>query len=277
MNLYDQLLQLQVIPEAYKQWESYREALTDYIVNQLGDQDRVAILGVGRSNDIDLKRLIEHTKTLTLWDKDEKALKEAIKQYGLEEQNKLELVHKDLIGLTSEDYRLYAEHLIKTVRQRGMATSINDLTKVALEEIQSLALKIQPVSLGNKRYDVIIMVGLHSQFLSMLEWIWQVILQTLGKDEDSVREMIIHLNHQVIDYFHQQVIQAATTRVITGCELKRKGREGSIQGAIQGMQSLEILRQQNKLEKESECLLEWPFNKENGTVYEMLIQCDRMI
>ena len=277
MNLYDQLVQLQVIPKAYISWATYREQLTEYIISQISLKDRVAILGVGRSNDIDLEKLITHTGSLTLWDKDAKALDEVTKQYGLKGQEKLHLVHKDLIGLSVEDYRQYADQLVTTIRQRGMATSIQDLVEVALKQLGRLASKMQVTDLGEKAYDTVIVIGLHSQLLSMLEWIWQVILQTLGKDEQRVRETIIHLNTQIISAFHKQLLRSTTTKLITGCELGRKGRVGSIQGAVQGLQDLEGLRQQGRLQKQSECVLEWPFNLKEGVIYNMLIQCDQIL
>ena len=276
MNLYDQLVQLQV-PEAYISWKAYREQLTQYIVSEMSSKDRVAILGVGRGNDIDLGKLMLHTGTLTLWDKDAKALDEAINQYGLKGQENLHLVDRDLIGLSVEDYRHYADQLVRTIRQRGMETAISDLVEVALKQLEELTSKMQVTNLGEKAYDIVIVIGLHSQLLSMLEWIWQVILQTLGKEEQYVRETIMALNTQIIKAFHEQLLKATTTKLIIGCELGRIGRAGSIQGAVQGLQDLERLRQQGRLQKQSECVLEWPFHLKEGVIYNMLIQCDQIL
>lgn len=281
MNLYDQLIQLQVVPNAYENWHDYRGELTDYITNQLnldkmpyGD---MAILGVGRGNDLNLRQIVGYTKTLTLWDKDSIAIDEAIKKYGLEHEDKVKCVCKDLIGLSVEDYRLYAERLVGKIREQGRATLVEDLADFTLLEIKELAKKLVPIDLGEAVYDTIIVIGLHSQFLSMIEWIWQVILQTLGKDESSVRLAIIKLNESLIRAFHQQLIKACKGQLIIGCEIARRGRIGTIQGAIQGLQDLEELREKGQLKKKSECLLEWPFHPENEIAYEMHIQCHQIL
>lgn len=274
MNLYDQLLQLQVIPNAYKAWEQYRKHLTEYIITELESSQNVAILGVGRSNDIDLRQLLPYVKTLTLIDKDEKALEQAIKQYHLEKEDNIRLICRDLLGLTAQDYRNYANQLVETVRQKGMATDMQNLVEVAISQIEALSLKMQPIDLGKLAYDTVIVVGLHSQLLSMIEWIWQVILQTLGKDENGVREYIIDLNKEIIRALNQRIIEATTEKIIIGCEIQRVGRLGSIQGAIQSLQNIEDLRSIGKIKKCSECVLEWPFNQNSGMSYNILIQSD---
>lgn len=277
MNLYDQLLQLQVIPNAYSAWRSYRENLTAYIISQLEANQHVAIIGVGRSNDMDLAQLLPHVKKLTLIDKDEQALLTASKQYHLIGKSKVECLYRDLLGLDVEDYRQYANRLVSEVRRKGMATDLEVLLKVALDEFEKLALKIEPISLGHKCYDTTIVIGLHSQLLSMLEWIWQVILQTIGKEDQHLREAIMALTPKVISIFHEHLIEATVSKLITGCELSRKGREGTIQGAIQGLDDLNIKRQEHKLYKTDACVIEWPFNTTQQVIYNMLIQIDEIL
>ena len=70
MNLYDRLLALQEIPDAYACWSAYRKALTEYIIKQIDKPQRVLVLGVGRGNDLALDKLLHYTISLTLWDKD---------------------------------------------------------------------------------------------------------------------------------------------------------------------------------------------------------------
>lgn len=45
MNLYDQLLRLQVIEDAYIEWKSYRKQLTHYITENAQSKENIAILG----------------------------------------------------------------------------------------------------------------------------------------------------------------------------------------------------------------------------------------
>lgn len=274
MNLYDQLLQLQEIPNAYENWKDYRNELTDYVMSQLGEGEHVAILGSGRSQDLDLSRLVKHMGQLTLIDKDCKGMMAAVKQYGLSNANQLEFVTQDLIGLTSEDYRLYADHLVTFIRRKGMLTSVEELAEEALKEIEKLAYKIKLADLGWRAFDTVIVIGLHSQLLSMMEWIWQVILQTLGKEEYHVRNYIIRLNEELIPALNEKIIESATKRVIIGCEQGRKGMPGTVQGAVQALQDLKIRRAQGQIRNVDAIELEWPFDSKSGKIYKMLIQSD---
>ncbi|MBP3889162.1 MAG: hypothetical protein J6F30_16180 [Cellulosilyticum sp.] len=277
MNLYDQLRALQVIPNAYSAWRAYREDLTDYIISQLEWNQHVVILGVGRSNDIDLEQLLPYVKRLTLIDKDEEALQAAIKQYHLAGKAKVEVIQQDLLGLDAEDYRQYASKLVNEVRKKGMHTEMSDLVEIATNEFEKIVAKIKLISLGEKVYDVTIAIGLHSQLLSMIEWIWQVVLQTLGQQDATIRASIIALTPQVIQCLHEQLIKATNSKLIIGCELGRKGRDGTVQGAIQGLEDLNEQRRRGKLARLEENILEWPFNRTSGIVYNMLIQVDEVL
>ena len=172
MNLYDRLLTLQEIPNAYTSWKPYRQSLTDYIIGQLNKSEDVLILGIGRGNDIQLKQLIPHIKSLTLWDKEEQAIHEALVQYGLETHPQVKCIGKDLLGLSPKDYRQYADELMQFVRHKGMQTDVEALKDVGLKALQKLTEKIKVTPIGEKTYDTIIMIGLHSQLLSMMHWIW---------------------------------------------------------------------------------------------------------
>ncbi|MBE6021782.1 MAG: hypothetical protein E7231_00955 [Cellulosilyticum sp.] len=277
MNLYDQLLQLQVIPNAYSEWKEYREDLTDYIISHLEWNQSVAIVGIGRGNDIDLEALLPYVKKLILIDKDEQALLAASKQYHLTGKSKVELISQDLLGLNAEDYRRYAERLVGELRKKGMNTSMEVLLEVAIQEFNQLVSKMKLISLGYKVYDVTIAIGLHSQLLSMIEWIWQVVLQTIGKQDTTLRTAIIELTPQVICAFHEQLIEATKSKLIIGCELGRKNRTGTVQGAIQGLEDLTEQRKLGKLGRVEETILEWPFNRASDIVYNMLIQVDEVL
>ena len=277
MNLYDRLLTLQEIPNAYTSWEPYRQSLTDYIIGQLNKSEDVLILGIGRGNDMDLKQLIPHIKSLTLWDKEEQAIHEALVQYGLETHTQVKCIGKDILGLSPKDYRQYADELMQFVMLKGMQTDVEALKDVGLKALQKLTEKIKVTPIGEKAYDTIIMIGLHSQLLSMMHWIWQVILQILQKEEMTVSTSIMALNNQIIPQIHQVLIQAARRQLITGCELERLGRIGTVQGALQGLQDLQRLRRVGCLEKKSELQLIWPFHTTQNVSYKMKIQCDEVI
>jgi len=278
MNLYDQLLSLQEIPNAYRVWTEYRENLTEYIIKQLEEEPQsVLILGGGRSNDMDLKRLMPYVTDLTLWDKNEEAIHEAKLKYDLMNHPKVSSVSEDLLGIDANDYRAYADELVQMVRRKGMNTSLEELSEVAIQEIQKLEQKISVVDFRGQSYDTIIISGLHSQLFSMLDWIWQVILQTLGKEETQVSNYIKGLNERVIPQLHQRMLKATRKQWIIGCEIGRSGRAGAIEGAYQGLRDLERLRQKGLLQKKNDKQLIWTFEPSKEVNYEMLIQCDKVI
>lgn len=187
------------------------------------------------------------------------------------------MIEKDLLGLKAEDYRLYADKLVQYVRIQGMQTDVEALVSVGLKAVQELSQKIVFTEIGEKAYDTVIMLGMHSQLLSMMNWIWQVILQTIQKEETKVNAFIMNLNDKVIPEIHQKIIKATCGQLITGCEMERIGRAGAIQGALQGLKNLQTLRQEGYLQKKSEKQLIWPFHTSQNVSYKMFIQCDTVI
>lgn len=277
MNLYDQLCGLQNIPNAYEMWRDYREYLTDYLLSELESEDRVAILGIGKGCDIDLKRIQFKVKQLTLIDRNGEAMEAALDHYGLVGKSNVQCEVKDLIGLKDEDYRQYAANLVAAIREKGMATQVEDLAEKALKEIEKLVHQITLAKWEPQCFDVVITIGLHSQLISMIEWIWHVILETLGQEEQEVRHYIMTLNDELIRHFNTACLQAVGKKWIMGCESARKGYNGGVQGAAQALQDIEIRRAHGQLRKQSEITLEWPFNVAQQKIYEMHIQCDRMM
>ncbi len=277
MNLYDQLLALQEIPNAYASWEAYRQSLTDYIIRQLDKPGEVLILGIGKGNDLQLNRIIPYVKSLTLWDKEKQAINAALIRYGLEEHPKVKCIGKDLLGLSAQDYRQYADELVQFIRLRGMQTDMEALKNVGLKAVKKLTEKIKIMPMGENRYDTIIMIGMHSQLLSMVDWIWQIILQTIQKQEMAVSAHIMQMNAQIIPQIHQMLLQATRKQLITGCEVERLERVGTIQGALQGLEDLQRLRIARCLQKKSEVQLIWPFHAAQNVSYKMSIQCDEKV
>lgn len=272
MNLYDQLTQLQIIPGAYEMWYEYREALTDYLLSEVQKEDRVAIIGAGRCNDIDLGQIIKGVGKLIIVDKDLEAMKGAIKQYELSANPKIECLTKNIIGLSVQDYRQYAEHMVSAVRRKGLATSIESLVQIALVEINTLVSQMIISRWEKGQFDVVITIGLHSQLLSMIEWIWQVILQTLGKQEETVRQYLMNVNEKLVCALNTAILEATTKKWIVGCELERNGKPGTIQGAVQALEDISIRRAYGELRLKSAIELEWPFDKVHRKAYQMLIQ-----
>lgn len=270
MHLYDQLLSLQELPNAPTEWAAYRRDLTHFISQQVIPTSRIAILGAGHCNDLDLSLLSQQVASITLIDKNAYAMQKALKHYDLQPGPHLSLHVCDLVGISDAMYRHYADTLMAKVRQSGLATSVDELATLAhsLLDVFESVLK-QPLALGDARYDAVIAVGLHSQLLSMLEWIWSIILQTLQKEEATVREKIITMNTCAVERLNTALFQLTEKTLIIGYEKERLGRPGTIQGAIQCALDLTSRNHQGDCLVRDAKVLQWPFDLSKQVVYAM--------
>ena len=106
MNIYDQLRTLQVINNAYNEWEHYRHELTEIIIKYAKGSESIAIFGSGRCNDIDLNRLSRYFNEVILFDKDLEAMKEGLYQQKVEMMPNIKIKVTDFVGIDDADYRV---------------------------------------------------------------------------------------------------------------------------------------------------------------------------
>lgn len=272
MHLYDQLIQLQQLEHAFTAWESYRLDLTHFILRHVTPTSSVAIVGAGKCNDIDLSILASKVSSITLLDKDLSSMLQAVEQYTLGTTPNVAVQKIDLVGITSSMYRSYADALMSVVRLYGNATKAEDLAVVAHQFLDQFTPLIQaPIALDTSSYDVVIAVGLHSQLLSMLEWIWHIMLETCSLEEYSVRERIISLNTQCIKNLNDTLLQATGHTLIIGYEESRLDRPGTIQGAIQCAHDLQRRQYDKTFYVKQATHLHWPFHKAHQIGYMMHI------
>ena len=274
MNIYDQLRSLQVINNAYNEWESYRRQLTEIIMKYAKESERIAIFGAGRCNDIDLRRLSECFNEIILFDKDLQAMKEGLYQQKVETIPNIKIKVTDFVGIHDADYRVYADTLISEIRKKGMRTNVCELAEVALDQLEILYTKAMntPIYFGTQAYDTAVVVGVHSQLISMLEWIWSIMLQTINKDEKSVRTKMIEMNEVFVTRFNDAVIKGARSKIIMGCEVARVGKEGSVQGAIQALEDLRRRQEKGEINRCKTLEMKWPFHRSQGIEYKVLLQ-----
>ncbi len=269
MNIYDQLLKLQVIPSAWEEWTAYRHEITAYIIAHCENKKEVTILGAGRCNDIDLKLLLNHFDQVILVDMDLEAMQTGLMNQGLQNEHRIRLEVADFVGISPDDYRHFANTLVCKVREKGLATSMEELTQVALEALERLEAQVMGSSLQLDLYVNTVVIGVHSQLISMLDWIWQSILQTLGQEEQSVRQKIMTMNTSVVKRFNEALMSSTQCRMIIGYEIERAGRAGAVQGAVQG-----AIDFKQRVAKQEVALLgftqmDWPFAKSQGILYHM--------
>ncbi len=274
MNVYDQLTQLQILEHAYVEWQDYRQLLTHTIISQVPSGAKLAIFGAGRCNDLDLKALVKHCDFIWLLDKDERAMRQALKQYDLDTSKKIQIKVCNFTGISAEVYRNYADMLVTEIRKKGLNTKVDQLVDCALDYLKRIEIAFDEVQLdlGYKCYDYTVMIGVHSQLISMFDWIWQVMLQTLGQEETCVRAHIIQFNEKVVRKVNNALWQATRYQAIIGCEVGKMNQVGSIQGAIQALEDIERTVLKGNLGRKNRVYLEWPFNKAQGVLYKMELQ-----
>lgn len=269
MNLYDRLLALQQIPHGYEQWHTYRELVTSLIIKQSKGM-RIGILGAGRCQDLNLQRLSEHFQEVILIDKDEKAMKEAVAYYGLNTSDKIKVYVCDLIGISEDDYRHYADCLIKTLRaSRG---NVDELVDEALNHLERFYYQAGHHHVELPDCEQLVAIGLHSQLLSMLEWIWGVVLQQSAQDEGRVRYYIDQMNSELVKKFNILLMNHRSQRLILGFELGRADRMGHVQGAWQAREDFKVRVLSGMTTLVEEKNMVWPFDEKQGVVYHMSIQ-----
>lgn len=271
MNLYDQLVKLQTIPHSYEKWTSYRQQLTDYIIRHSMGK-RLGIIGAGRAADMDLGRLSEHFEEVILIDKDEKAMKEAIRRYGLEALHHVKPCVCDLVGIGEEDYRDYANLLVNTLRHSGGEIEVNQLAELALDQLEMIYHQAGHHKIELPECEQLVVVGVHSQLLTMLEWIWRVICQNIRQEEGRVAYYISQMNEQLVKKLNIYLMNHGSESLILGCELERVGRVGAVQGACQALEDIKGRVINGRLKQCEGVRLLWPFDEQQGITYRMLVQ-----
>lgn len=269
MNIYDQLLKLQIIENAWEEWATYREDVTHYLIHYLEDKRELAIFGAGRCNDMDLNLLLTYFEKIVLVDLDEEGMRAALKKQGLENETRITLEVVDFVGISPNDYRSFADTLVYKVRQKGLATSMTELTQVAMTALDQLYTQALEMPLKFKTYTNIVVMGIHSQLISMLDWIWQAILQTLGQEEISVRQKIIQMNTAIVKRFNTALIENTQSRLIIGYEIERAGRVGAVQGAMQAAIDFKQRVEQHEVQLLGFTQMDWPFDYQQGILYHM--------
>lgn len=293
MHLYDEIKSHFKIPNAFSNWENYRNTLTSYLIAETDQLSlplsfssnmteaeylpTLAIIGAGACNDLDLEALSTHFSRITLIDYDLDAMKEALASYHLENNPVIELLPVSLNGLDDSDYQQFCEQLQVFVTTCGSSLSRKDFELYALSLLEHFYEKSRktPVPLLPASYDYIWCFGVHSQLQAMFSYVYRVFEVNL-KDTftniadsclNSFTERLKEENHYFIPRFHDAMLASAKKSVFIGCEHRRLGDDTPIEGAYQGIHDL----RKRKLSLTEHILL-WNFYPAKQISYEMLIQ-----
>lgn len=275
MNVIDEIKKEFEIPGAFESWAVYREEVTDLIL-ETALTGSIALFGIGPANDIDLRRLSERFERITLIDLDRESMERGLARYGLQHCPKVELWDTSLSGVTMEDVAAFFETLYNQVVQSGQTlteAAFMEMSLAALERIRHKVVSSREALravLPANHYDMVVSVGLHSQFWSILSYSWltlagNVEAQILGHamNHDSFFEALRAIDDAFIPLLNE-VLLSMGDRAIIAVE---EDEAHPVEGAFQSMQDIRQ-RCPEVLEKR----LHWPFRPEEGKSYEMLFQ-----
>lgn len=272
-ELYHKLNNMLNLPNAYEEWEDYRNKVTNYIIEHSEKGRSIAILGAGRCNDIDLKAFKEHFSFITLFDRDEVAMKEALVRYGLENDPDVDIQVCDFVGISDNDYSSYADLMITEMNKKGKETDLDVVAPLMLEKLDQIFEKTRSheSNIGIQQYDYAVALGLHSQLLNMLVWIWAVGLSNIGKTERSVEDKIKKEDLYQVKKLNDDINMLVRKGFFIGCEMSRIGMKGGVEGALQAMADINKRNEKHLLKILNAATLMWPLNKKENISYQMCL------
>ncbi len=215
MSIFDSIKNEFRIPDAYYNWSTYRESLTDIVIKDIDFNNKatsciarndmvhshkaidknyiqgargtrtidrsIAVLGAGPCNDIDLSRLHDVYSNIELMDVDIDSLQDGVERYGLRHSPKVKLTALSLTGLTQDMTETFFNRLYMYLVECGRDVSESNFIDRTLMEFKSVEDRLyKSVSdfsdiLKPDSYDTIVAAGLHSQLWSILSYSWHIL------------------------------------------------------------------------------------------------------
>lgn len=275
MNVIEEIKREFEIPGAFESWAAYRKEVTDLILES-GARGSIALFGIGPANDIDLRRLRERFGRIMLIDLDRESMERGLVRYGLQHCPKVELWDTSLSGVTMEDVAAFFETLYNQVVQSGRTlteAAFMEMSLAALEQIRQKVFTSREAlraKLPAEHYDLVVSVGLHSQFWSILSYSWLTLAgnveeQLLGHamNHDPFFETLRAIDDAFIPLLNEVLLSMGDRAIIAVEEDEAHPVEGAFQ-------SLQDIRQCYPEVQEKR--LHWPFRPEDEKSYEMLFQ-----
>ena len=269
-NLYDDLLELQIIPDAYAAWKDYRTRLTGFILAQTESGTEALIVGAGPSNDFDLNALCRHFSKLTLLDRDPDTMMRGLERQGIGLEQ-TERICADLLGVPEKAYRELADRMLERIREevRRPMPDGEKVERILLEQFQKAFLHRCPSPLMREKHlaDYVICCGVHSQLLTVFLQMISVYRRYVPIRTEMAEQMIRGWIPDAVDALDSALLGWARKGLTVGLEERRVGMEGGIEGAFQARQDL--LERGCRIREEA--FLDWPFDPAQGKTYRMRI------
>lgn len=262
LNLYDQLNSMTKIDNAFEKWTDYREEVTEYIAAHTFPKSSITILGAGRCNDIDIRYLSQKGYRITLVDRDENALNDAIDFYNV----KADKIVCDFTGIEDNTYRELADYIGRLIFNSTAKEELNRLVINKMFEIYDDAAS-KGLCLPVNKSDYIICAGVCSQINNMAAWIWEAYAAQMNIESSNVLKFISDNNYRIIEHFIMNILSITANSAIFINELQREGLDDYIEGAYQAIELIRSKYDNQITDKET---MIWKFSED--IVYKMLVQ-----
>ena len=283
MSVYQQIKDKFIMKNAWEDWTSYRDQLTDLVIGLLMETQSqestpasVMIIGAGRGNDINLQRLVASAENVLLLDVDMEAMHEAVMAMPEDIRHKVESRVASVTGINEDDLSSFCEDMLAFVRSQGRKLTMESFHQHLRSGLDSLADKLVRKEddlvkdLPEASADILVCCGVCSQLFSMLSFFirslthsLQEILPDVESLENDVSEQIRGMDDHVVPIINQALRKAARHSVVFGNEYMP---ELPVEGALQ---CIKDVREHFRPE---ETQLTWDFNRAEGITYDMLIQ-----
>lgn len=274
-DLLSRLLELQRIPDAYKNWREYRLALTEFLTRYTEPGSTVLIVGAGRCSDFDLRCLEERFSRILLLDRDGSAMREGILEQGADAE-KVIPVRADLLGVSDADYQtLFFELREEAVRRKAFGASDNEgfgQTFLDLMKKTLSARRPDDELLSELNTDYVVCCGVHSQMLSLFAEAAIVFGRALPFRTEPVFSFLHSENETVARELNGKLFASAKKGVFLGLETERISMPGGIEGAAQAIADLD--EQKGGAFASTEML--WPFDPARNKYYRMSVRYYRL-
>lgn len=268
-SLYDQLIELTKIPDAYSKWSIYRDEITRLIKDECHGGS-LLIVGAGECNDVDIHGLSEQFSSITLLDRSYDNnivldVKNAI-------NNKVTYVSEDLLGISDSSYRMLCEACQDYIAFNINRFSISAFADRYMTLAENMYKEARPLrSMKKGQYDNVVCIGVHSQINNMLAWIWDAYEAALGQHDARVHNYIRKKNDTIIPEINDYLFSVADKKLIIGAEQSRVGMDGAVEGAHQCILDVQRRLQNYSYIDVNLSVMDWPFDLEQGKVYQMLV------
>lgn len=272
-EMYQGLCKLRNMEEAYEEWQRYRKEVTQYILQNTESGKTVAILGAGRCNDIDLADFANHFSEISLIDIDEEAMKDALKKYNLVFKENINIIVQDFVGISEDDYIEYANIMYKDIKKMLSFFSPMVTAPKMIKKLDSVYsnLKSFELNLGNKKYDYVVVLGVHSQLNTTFEWMWRMMLERHNKFDNTVARRISKETDYIVNKFDNAIHKTAKKKIFVGCERGIVGMTRGIEGADNELKSIEKFENEGVVKLIDWFDTIWPFDTRQKLQYNMAI------